>query len=115
LSSYLLPTLPNAWVAINQPDVLLITDDKTGLVSLDIHAGKVTPFLARRNTESFKGVNDLTIAKNGDIYFTDQGQSEHLLHRFQQWAHPYGADGGGGGAKLPYRALATPPTPPPTR
>jgi gluconolactonase len=54
---------------------LLITDYKNGLVSLDIHSGKVTPFLARRNTESFKGVNDLTIAKNGDIYFTDQGQT----------------------------------------
>jgi gluconolactonase len=56
-------------------NMLLITDYKNGLVSLDIHSGKVTPFLARRNTESFKGVNDLTIASNGDIYFTDQGQT----------------------------------------
>jgi gluconolactonase len=56
-------------------NTLLITDYKNGLIKLDVHTGAVTPFLARRNTESFKGVNDLTIAKNGDIYFTDQGQT----------------------------------------
>lgn len=54
---------------------LLITDYKNGLIALDIHTGTVTPFLARRNTESFKGVNDLCMASNGDIYFTDQGQT----------------------------------------
>ena len=56
-------------------NTLLITDYKNGLVTLDSNSGRVTPFLARRNTESFKGVNDLTIATNGDIYFTDQGQT----------------------------------------
>ena len=30
---------------------------------------------AARNSESFKGCNDLHIAGNGDIYFTDQGQT----------------------------------------
>ena len=54
---------------------LLITDYKNGLVKLALASGEVTPFLARRNTESFKGVNDLTIAANGEIYFTDQGQT----------------------------------------
>ncbi len=54
---------------------LLITDYKNGLMLLDLQAQSITPFLARRNTESFKGVNDLTIASNGDIYFTDQGQT----------------------------------------
>ncbi len=54
---------------------LLITDYKNGLVRLDIHTGAVTPFLTRRNTESFKGVNDLTIDSHGNIYFTDQGQT----------------------------------------
>jgi gluconolactonase len=54
---------------------LLITDYKNGLMLLDLATQNITPFLARRNTESFKGVNDLTIAKNGDIYFTDQGQT----------------------------------------
>jgi gluconolactonase len=31
--------------------------------------------LASRNSESFRGCNDLHIARNGDIYFTDQGQT----------------------------------------
>jgi len=54
---------------------LLITDYKNGLMLLNLQTQSIAPFLARRNTESFKGVNDLTIAKNGDIYFTDQGQT----------------------------------------
>ena len=33
------------------------------------------PVLTSRNSESFKGCNDLHIASNGDIYFTDQGQT----------------------------------------
>jgi len=33
------------------------------------------PVLTARNSESFKGCNDLHIASNGDIYFTDQGQT----------------------------------------
>jgi len=54
---------------------LLITDYKNGLMLLDLSTQTITPFLARRNTESFRGVNDLTISSNGDIYFTDQGQT----------------------------------------
>lgn len=65
---------PNGMKFLNA-NTLLITDYKNGLIALDIATGKATQFLARRNTESFKGVNDLTIAKNGDIYFTDQGQT----------------------------------------
>ena len=33
------------------------------------------PVLTARNSESFKGCNDLHLASNGDIYFTDQGQT----------------------------------------
>ena len=54
---------------------LLITDYKNGLVVLDLRDGKVRPFLARRNTERFKGVNDLTFDSQGNLYFTDQGQT----------------------------------------
>ncbi len=38
---------------------LLITDYKNGLMTLDIASGQVAPYLARRNSERFKGVNDL--------------------------------------------------------
>jgi gluconolactonase len=33
------------------------------------------PVLTARNSESFRGCNDLHLASNGDIYFTDQGQT----------------------------------------
>jgi gluconolactonase len=54
---------------------LLITDYKNGLMALDVSSGEVTPYLARRNSERFKGVNDLIFDAQGNLYFTDQGQS----------------------------------------
>nr|WP_315239405.1 SMP-30/gluconolactonase/LRE family protein [uncultured Albidiferax sp.] len=54
---------------------LLITDYKNGLVRLDIVSGSVTPYLERRNSERFKGVNDLVFDAHGNLYFTDQGQT----------------------------------------
>ncbi|PND35163.1 gluconolactonase [Achromobacter pulmonis] len=54
---------------------LLITDYKNGLMTLDIASGQVAPYLARRNSERFKGVNDLIFDARGNLYFTDQGQS----------------------------------------
>lgn len=54
---------------------LLITDYQNGLMILDINRGEIKPFLSRRNTESFKGVNDLTFDSKGNLYFTDQGQT----------------------------------------
>lgn len=54
---------------------LLITDYKNGLMRLDIASGRVEPFLQRRNSERFKGVNDLVFDAEGNLYFTDQGQT----------------------------------------
>ena len=54
---------------------LLITDYKNGLVALDVATGAVAPYLARRNSERFKGMNDLIFDAQGNLYFTDQGQS----------------------------------------
>jgi gluconolactonase len=54
---------------------LLITDYKNGLMALDIATGTVTPYLERRNSERFKGVNDLIFDTEGNLYFTDQGQT----------------------------------------
>ncbi|WP_137927080.1 SMP-30/gluconolactonase/LRE family protein [Cupriavidus sp. 2SB] len=56
-------------------DELLVTDYRNGLVLVDIKTGNVRPHLGRRNTESFKGVNDLTLDARGNVYFTDQGQT----------------------------------------
>lgn len=54
---------------------LLITDYKNGLMALDVATGRVQPYLERRNSERFKGVNDLIFDNDGNLYFTDQGQS----------------------------------------
>jgi len=54
---------------------ILVADYRCGIMELDARAGKMLPILTARNSESFKGCNDLNIAKNGDIYFTDQGQT----------------------------------------
>ena len=46
-----------------------------GIMEFDAKAGRMKPVLTSRNSESFRGCNDLHIASNGDIYFTDQGQT----------------------------------------
>jgi gluconolactonase len=53
-----------------------VADHKLGIVLVDPASGKITPFVTRYHREHFKGVNDLTFAANGDLYFTDQGQSD---------------------------------------
>ena len=55
--------------------VLVIADYQNGLMKLDLNTKAVSPLLARRNSESFKGVNDLTFDSRGNLYFTDQGQT----------------------------------------
>lgn len=52
-----------------------ITDYKRGIMVLDLGTGRVTPLIETVRSESFKGVNDLHFAMNGDLYFTDQGQT----------------------------------------
>ncbi len=54
---------------------LLVADYRNGLVRVDVRTGQVAPLLERRNSERFKGVNDLVIDAEGNVYFTDQGQS----------------------------------------
>jgi gluconolactonase len=54
---------------------ILVADYMHGIMELDARAGKMLPVLTARNSESFKGCNDLHLAGNGDIYFTDQGQT----------------------------------------
>ncbi len=65
---------PNGMKFLN-PKQLLVTDYRNGLVVLDIASGQVRPYLERRNSERFKGVNDLVFDSRGNLYFTDQGQT----------------------------------------
>ena len=52
-----------------------ITCYKQGLLVLDPKTGKLDTLLGTAFSESFKGLNDLHFASNGDLYFTDQGQT----------------------------------------
>jgi len=54
---------------------LVIADYKNGLMELDLRTGKVSSLLGRRNTERFRGINDLVFDRRGNLYFTDQGQT----------------------------------------
>jgi gluconolactonase len=65
---------PNG-IKIHRDGRIFVADHKNGLMLLDPDAGKVTPILERARRERFKGLNDLVFASNGDLYFTDQGQS----------------------------------------
>lgn len=65
---------PNGMKFFNESQIV-IADYKNGIMLLDIATGHVTPLLQDYRSEGFKGVNDLVFAANGDLYFTDQGQS----------------------------------------
>ncbi len=54
---------------------LLIADYRHGLMVCDIASGQVRPYLDRRNSERFRGINDLVFDRAGNLYFTDQGQT----------------------------------------
>lgn len=52
-----------------------VADHKRGILTLDTASGEVAPLISNFRGETFKGVNDLHFAANGDLYFTDQGQT----------------------------------------
>jgi len=65
---------PNGMKFLNERE-LLIADYRNGLMLCDIASGAIRPYLERRNSERFKGVNDLIFDSRGNLYFTDQGQT----------------------------------------
>ncbi len=81
---------PNG-LKLHQDGRAFITDYKRGIMVLDSASGKVTPLIETVRTESFKGVNDLHFATNGDLYFTDQGQTG--LHDPTGRVYRYTTDG----------------------
>ena len=65
---------PNG-LKIHQDGRIFIADFKNGLMQLDPVRGTVTPVVSSYAGEHFRGLNDLCFASNGDLYFTDQGQT----------------------------------------
>jgi gluconolactonase len=65
---------PNG-LAIHRDGRVFIADYRHGIMVFDPKSGKVAPVVTHCQSESFKGCNDLTFGSNGDLYFTDQGQT----------------------------------------
>ena len=65
---------PNG-LKIHKDGRIFVTDVKQGLVFFDPLTGASEIVVDRYLGERFKGLNDLTFASNGDIYFTDMGLS----------------------------------------
>lgn len=81
---------PNGLKFLNDRE-LVVTDYRHGLMRVEVASGAVRPLLQRRNSESFKGVNDLVFDAQGCLYFTDQGQTG--LHDPTGRVYRLGADG----------------------
>ena len=59
-----------------QPDGILIAADyRHGLVRIDPDSGATSAVIQTVLSESFKGLNDLTLHDDESILFTDQGQT----------------------------------------
>lgn len=66
---------PNGLAWHEQRQKILIADFKHGILELDVQTKKLSTVMDRFNGERLKGPNDLVVARNGDIFFTDQGMS----------------------------------------
>lgn len=65
---------PNG-LAMHADGSIWIADYRRGILRLDTATGAIAPVLGHRNSESFKGVNDLVFDLHGNLFFTDQGQT----------------------------------------
>lgn len=65
---------PNG-LKVQQNGRLLIADHKNGIVEVAPRIGKAVTVLGHRNSQAFLGLNDLQIAFDGSVWFTDQGQT----------------------------------------
>jgi gluconolactonase len=90
---------PNG-IAIHSDGALWIADYRKGLLRLDTSprtSERTTikdpaQVLGHRNSEAFKGLNDLTFGADGSCYFTDQGQTglhdaTGRVYRFRPGGH----------------------------
>lgn len=54
---------------------LFIADQRHGILQFDVSLRKLTPAVTHYIGQRFLGVSDLVFARNGDLYFSDAGQS----------------------------------------
>ncbi|MDG2285317.1 MAG: SMP-30/gluconolactonase/LRE family protein [Alphaproteobacteria bacterium] len=81
---------PNG-LKIHKDGMIYVADYKLGIIKIDPASGSVETVVDHRWSERFHGCNDLHFGSNGDIYFTDQGQSG--LHEPTGRVYRYTTDG----------------------
>lgn len=65
---------PNG-LKLHRDGSIWIADYKNGILRLDPRSGMMDTIVGHVHSEGLKGCNDLVFAENGDLYFTDQGQT----------------------------------------
>lgn len=65
---------PNG-LKLHRDGTIWIADYKNGILRLDPRSGMMDTIVGTHHSEGLKGCNDLVFASNGDLYFTDQGQT----------------------------------------
>jgi len=65
---------PNG-LKIHRDGRIFVADRRNGIMEIDPVNGKVATFIGPGQLPGYKGVNDLFFSANGDLYFTDQGDS----------------------------------------
>ncbi|MGZ8211133.1 MAG: SMP-30/gluconolactonase/LRE family protein [Burkholderiales bacterium] len=65
---------PNS-IKIHRDGRIFVADRVHGIMIFDPESGKVTAHCDEVAGERFKGINDFVFGRNGDLYFTDQGNS----------------------------------------
>ena len=65
---------PNG-LAFHKDGRLFIADARKGILAFDPASGRLETIVDQVLLQPFRGPNDLTFASNGDLYFTDQGQT----------------------------------------
>ncbi len=66
---------PNG-MKIHKDGRIFVADYQRGILAIDPATRHIGPVVERVANERLRGPNDLTFARNGDIYFTDQGHSD---------------------------------------
>jgi gluconolactonase len=65
---------PNG-LKIHKDGRIFVADARCGLLCFDPNTGKRTVILRQATDSEFNGLNDLVFGDNGDLYFTDPGES----------------------------------------
>ncbi len=66
---------PNG-LKIHKDGRLFVADYRNGIITIDPKTKRIEPYVIQVANERLHGPNDLTFAVNGDLYFTDQGNSD---------------------------------------